>query len=242
MLIEYGITVLRTEGMEETAEVLGMLTRQEQVGIPEISLVPKRRAEDLPDRQRRVVEMLPGCGRVLARSLLHHFGSVQAVVDASEEELRALKGIGAKTAAEIRQVCQTPYEAIDSEQEFEDAIEHQPSLLFHHSGRLLARQHALGTREHLVDLVFLDEQEREVILVELKTGRLSREHEEQLQRYLDHAGDSPLVAEQLQAGYAVRGMLATLEPTPYRPRNRELHVAHVNREKAIRALADRNAR
>ena len=60
MLIEYGISVLRTEGLEETAEILGMLARQEQIGVSEVSLVPKRRAEALPDLQRRVIEMLPG--------------------------------------------------------------------------------------------------------------------------------------------------------------------------------------
>ena len=244
MLIEYGISVLQTEGVEETAEILSMLTRQEQKGIPEISLVPKRKADDLPDLQRRVVEMLPGCGRVMARTLLRHFGSVQAIAAADEKELRTVRGVGAKTAGQIRTVCQATYEAIDSERDFEDAVEHSPRLLFHHPATLLARQHYLfaegGTR-HVVDLVFRDDERRELVLVELKTGRLTPQHEEQLRRYLDHASESPLLAGLLADGYALKGMLATLDPGIYRPVGHDIHVAHVDRKKAIRAFAERNA-
>jgi ERCC4-type nuclease len=244
MVIEYGLNVLHSAGLEETAEILGMLAKQEQTGIPEISMVPKRKADELPDLQRRVIEMLPGSGRVLGKALLRHFGSVRAVMEASEDELRAVKGIGAKTARGIRSVCHSSYEAIDSEQEMEDAIEHSPRPLFHHPVQLLARQHYIFSDErerHIVDLVFLDEENREIVLVELKRGRLSREHEQQLQRYLDHAGESPLVTEHLRAGFALAGMLASLDETTYRPRNRAIHVAHVNREKTIRAFAERNA-
>jgi ERCC4-type nuclease len=244
MVIEYGISVLHTEGLEETAEILGMLAKQEQTGVPEISLVPKRKADDPPDLQRRVIEMLPGSGRVMAKALLRHFGSVQAVITASENELRAVKGVGAKTARQIHAVCQDVYEAIDNERELEDAVEHCPQLLFHHPARPLARQHYIFSEageRHFVDLVFLDEERRELVLVELKTGRLSHEHEQQLQRYLDHAAESSLVTEYLRAGYALKGMLASLDSASYRPRNHDIHIAHVDRDKAIRAFAERHA-
>ena len=61
MMLEYGINVLTTTDLDETVSLLGMLARQEQIGIPDISLIPKRKAVDLPDLQCRVVEMLPGC-------------------------------------------------------------------------------------------------------------------------------------------------------------------------------------
>jgi ERCC4-type nuclease len=244
MVIEYGITILHSEGLEETAEMIGMLAKQEQTGIPEISMVPKRKADDLPDLQRRVIEMLPGSGRVLAKALLRHFGSVQAIVEASEDELREVRGVGAKTAKLIRQVCQTSYEAIDNERELEDAIEHAPRLLFHHPVQLLARQHYIFSEageRHIVDLVFLDEKNREIVLVELKCGRLSREHEQQVQRYLDHALESRLVAEHAESGYIVKGMLASMDSSTYRPRNRDIHIAHVPREKAVQAFHERHA-
>jgi len=81
MLLQYGVSVLATENADETAALIGMMAGQEQIGIPEISLVPKRKATTLDDMQRRVIEMLPGCRMVLARELLQHFGSVRRIAE-----------------------------------------------------------------------------------------------------------------------------------------------------------------
>ncbi|MCD6285411.1 MAG: hypothetical protein J7M39_05805 [Anaerolineae bacterium] len=74
LMLEYGISIVSTRDSDQTAHLPALLARHAQLGVPEISLVPKRKAVDLPDLQRRVVEMLPGCGRVTARDLLQHFG------------------------------------------------------------------------------------------------------------------------------------------------------------------------
>ena len=66
MMLQYGVNVLQTENLEETAELLIMIARQEQLGIPEITLIPKRNAMDITDMQRRLIEMLPGCGMKMA--------------------------------------------------------------------------------------------------------------------------------------------------------------------------------
>ncbi len=55
-----------------------------------------------PSAARYIVEGLPGCGASTAKALLGHFGSVRAIFAASEDELRAVKGVGPKTAATIR--------------------------------------------------------------------------------------------------------------------------------------------
>lgn len=44
-----------------------------------------------------------------ARILLAHFGSVQAIANASLEELVAVHGIGEKTAGKIFHLCQAKY-------------------------------------------------------------------------------------------------------------------------------------
>jgi Fanconi anemia group M protein len=46
---------------------------------------------------------------VLARRLLSHFGSVQAVMNATEGELTAVDGIGEKKAAKIRETIKSTY-------------------------------------------------------------------------------------------------------------------------------------
>ena len=239
MMLLYGISVLSTPTTEETVALIMMMASQEQVGIPEISLIPKRKATDLADMQRRIVEMLPGCGMVMARDLLHHFGSVKRIVNATEKELRGVRGIGARKATEMFNVLRAEYEAVDTERNLEDAIEAAPELLFRQPVILLDRQHYIYTEakeRHVVDLVFLDPTANELILVELKRSRLQREHERQILRYLNHASESPLLRDLLQKGAHIRGVLGTIELCNYRPQHQAITVCIVDKEKVIHVL------
>ena len=239
MMLLYGVNVVATPNVEETANLIAMIARQEQVGIPEISLIPKRKATDLADLQRRVVEMLPGCGMVMARELLQHFGSVKRVANATEEELLTMRGIGARKAKQMAQVLSAVYEAVDTERNLEDALEADPSLLFKQKVKLLARQHHIYTDEkdrHIVDMVFLDAKANELILVELKRGRLFGEHYDQLRRYLDNASESKLLHEYLDKGVAIRGILATIEPCDFQPKDKDVSACIVDRKRTIEVL------
>jgi len=249
MSIAYGLTVLSTPDLEESTALIAMMARQVQVGIPEISLNYKRKATDLADLQRRVVEMLPGCGITVARDLLQTFGSIDRIVRAKPAELRAMRGIGAKRASDIHRVLHAEYAAVDTERNLEDAIEAAPELLFGAtppSRRMvpLARQHHIYTEDqerHIVDLVFADETNNELILVELKHDRLRPEHEQQLQRYMDRAHESPLLHAVLESGARVRGILATVESTDacrsFQPQNPCISTCIVDRQATIDVLA-----
>ncbi len=242
MMIEYGINVLSTEDTEDTVQLIAMMARQEQIGIPEISLVPKRSANSLADMQRRVVEMLPGCGRVTARDLLQQFGSVARIVAADESDLRGVRGIGAKKASQIRQVLNAEYEAVDTERQIEDAIEIDPTLLFEQPVTLLARQHHIYDDEHerhIVDMAFHDEAANELILVELKRGRLEPKDRAQLCRYLDHAAESPMLWWYIDNGCTVRGVLASPEETGLKPRRDDVTIFTIDRQRVIDILTER---
>ena len=239
MMLLYGLSVLSTADVDETVHLIAMMARQEQVGIPEISLIPKRRATDLADMQRRVVEMLPGCGMVMARELLQHFGSVRRVVNATEDEFRSVRGIGARKAGSICRVLSSEYESVDTERNLEDAVEAAPQLLFGQPVTLVARQHHIYTEEkerHIVDMVFLDAEANELILVELKRGRLTGEHHAQIRRYLDNAGRSKVLRAFMEKGLAIRGVLATVEECTYEPRDDDVSVRIVDRRRTIEVL------
>jgi ERCC4-type nuclease len=241
MLIEYGLTVISSRGLEETVALLAMMGRQEQIGIPEISFVPKRKAVDLPDLQRRVIEMLPGCGRVMAREMLQHFGSLEAIIAASREQLREVRGIGAKKADEILRVLHAEYEAVDTERDLEDAIEADPSLLFDRPMELVERQHYVFSDEdgrQFVDMVFLDPKAVELVLVELKRGRLGREHAAQLRRYLDNADRSKLLRAVMEEGAGLRGVLATVEECEFDPKHDDITVRIVDKKRAVKVVTE----
>lgn len=240
MLLVYGLSVVATPDVEDSAALIAMMARQEQEGVPEVSLVPKRKVQDLPDMQRRVVEMLPRCGLTVTRNLLWHMGSIAQIARASEEELCAVPGVGPKTASAIHRVLHATYGAIDTERDLEDAIEAAPELLFDREVSLLARQHTIRISPHergVIDMVFYDEPTNELVLVELKHGALEAAHEAQLERYLAHAQKSPLLHDFLERGARVRGILATAAPCDFEPSDAgRVTVCIVDREAAIEAL------
>jgi len=239
MVLLYGLSVLATADLEETVQLITMMARQEQIGIPEISLIPKRKATDLPDMQRRLVEMLPGSGMVMAKQLLQRFGSVKRIVNASQAELLSQRGLGSKKVKQIHQVLDAEYEAVDTEKDLENAIEADPRLVLKRPVVLVGRQHYIYTEageRRFVDLVFHDKKANDLILVELKHGRLAREHVRQLRGYLDHARQSEVLRCLLEQGASLRGVLATVEDCALDPKDPDVSVCIVDRKKAIKVL------
>jgi DNA excision repair protein ERCC-4 len=104
----YGLTVLRARDCAETARLLLYLGRQAQQfangGLPRPGYRPKGKRA----RQLFILQGLPGVGPDRAAQLLAHFGSVQAVTNASLEDLSAVDGIGESTAAKIRWAVEEP--------------------------------------------------------------------------------------------------------------------------------------
>ncbi|MCI0497091.1 MAG: DEAD/DEAH box helicase [Thermoplasmata archaeon] len=101
MLIDFRIPVLNTATPEETARLLIAMARREAKAGRGSSVRPGRVSRDPEDMRQYVVEGLPNVSGVLAKRLLDHFGSVRAVMNASEEELQAVQGIGKVKAKAI---------------------------------------------------------------------------------------------------------------------------------------------
>jgi len=239
LVVEYRVSVLRTLDLEETAGLLVMLATHAQQGVPEISLQPKRRATDLADQQRRVVEMLPGAGLVAARRLLQTFGSIARIATATEEELRRVPGVGPGKAREMRAVLSGEYRSVDSEQEIEEAVARRPALVLGAPGEVLPRQHVFFTSEgarQVVDLVLCQPGERVAYIVELKRGPIQREHHRQLSLYLDQAHCSTLLRELTEAHWELRGVLASPASVQHEPSDPRLTVVVLDREALIEEL------
>ena len=211
LMMEYGASVLRSQNVADTAALVRMMAQHAQFGVPEISLAAKRKAQDPADEQRRLIEMLPGVGFTLARRLLQHFGSIERIQQATPEQLAEVRGLTKRGAPKILNVFCREYCAVDFESDIEDVLAECPELLFERELTLLDRQHhfkdTAGNRL-IADLVFLDEDEEEVCVVEIKRGALQREDERQLVAYLDSAGNSKLLLKHMEQGCGLRGVLA----------------------------------
>ncbi len=105
------VPVLTTADKDQTALLLSVLWKRQDKGAAEYGLRHKPKTRTLDQRQRFLVEGLPSVGDTLARNLLEHFGTVQAVFNATEEELKRVAKIGDVKAAEIVRLVRAKYEA-----------------------------------------------------------------------------------------------------------------------------------
>jgi len=105
----YGISILRSSNKIETLNLMFFAAEQkskrEQSEIPRAGYRPKR----LKTRQVYILQGLPNIGPKLAKQLLGHFGSIQAVLTASLNQLLEVDGIGRKIAVKIYEILRASY-------------------------------------------------------------------------------------------------------------------------------------
>jgi Fanconi anemia group M protein len=107
--VDLGISVLFSRNEEETAQIIGILARREEGGDRDRTLPVRKSGHSLREQAEMIIASFPDIGPRHARALLEHFGSVQAVVNAGEEDLVRVKGIGKERAKKIREVSHRPY-------------------------------------------------------------------------------------------------------------------------------------
>ncbi len=97
-----GIPLLRSRDLEETVRLLLYAARQGRAVASGALPRKGRRYKGKRRVQTHILQGLPGVGAERAKRLLDQFGSIEAVVAASETELTAVHGIGQGTAQSIR--------------------------------------------------------------------------------------------------------------------------------------------
>ena len=102
IIVDFGIPIITTSNEQETADFLSvMAAREQREEKKEVAIRGKKWVMSLKENQQFLLEGLPNVSAVLAKRLLDHFGSIRSIVNASEEELTQVPGIGKKTASDI---------------------------------------------------------------------------------------------------------------------------------------------
>ncbi len=110
LAIDYGIPILWTKDVEDTAGLLVVLAKREQLDKKRsVRLRGDKRAMTDNDQMEFLVGGLPSVGALMSKDLLKHFGNVEKVFSASEKELREVPKMGPKKAKEIRRVLEKEY-------------------------------------------------------------------------------------------------------------------------------------
>jgi len=112
VLTDYGAGIFFTRNADSTAELIYAIAKHEQLMEKRpLRITGKPKGKTLFQNQIAIVEMLPLVGPKMARTLLENFGTIENLVNASEEDLLQIEGLGKKKAHLIKKTLSTAYEA-----------------------------------------------------------------------------------------------------------------------------------
>jgi len=109
--LDYGVPIIWTRDKKDTAALLFLIAKREQLPKNRIFTVKgKRKPLEGKELQEYIVSSLPGIGPMTAKELLKHLKSVDRIFAASENELVDVKGVGKKKARAIREIAARDYD------------------------------------------------------------------------------------------------------------------------------------
>jgi ERCC4-related helicase len=110
IIIDFGIPIISTQNPQETADFLSIMAQREQKeGDRVVAVRGEKTAQSMSEQQQYLVEGLPHISAVLAQRLLQQFGSIKSLINATEEELCKVPGIGKNIAADILKILNAEY-------------------------------------------------------------------------------------------------------------------------------------
>lgn len=114
IIADFGASITFTRDKAGTAELVFNLAKHEQVAKKQAMRIYARKRTFTPSQtSRSIVESLPMVGPKLAKALLTRFGSIEALVNATERDIAAVPGVGKKRAHVIRAVLAYSYSQDD---------------------------------------------------------------------------------------------------------------------------------
>ncbi len=109
--LNYRIPILYTHNVEETAKLVYLIAKREQLSSEkEIKLRVGRKGLTVQEQQQYIMEGFPLVGPGLAKALLKKFGSIRPIVNATVKELQEVEKMGPKKAKKILEILNAYYE------------------------------------------------------------------------------------------------------------------------------------
>jgi Fanconi anemia group M protein len=107
--VDYGVPIIPTEDQDDTASVIALLVAREQKEGHEPKMHGHKTARTLKEQQEYLISAIPSIGPRVARNLLRHFGSIERIMTARQEELQEVEMVGPKIAERIRELVGGEY-------------------------------------------------------------------------------------------------------------------------------------
>lgn len=110
LAIDYKIPLMWSENEKDTSELIFWMAKREQIEENRtVSIRGKRKGLTFEEKQEYLISGLPSINSKISKRLLKHFKTPRKVFNASEEELKEVKGIGDKMAEKLRKILTSEY-------------------------------------------------------------------------------------------------------------------------------------
>ena len=116
IITDFGCAIFFTRDKEKTCELIYAIAKHEQLAQKHaLRIYPKKKTHTISQAQRAIIETFPMLGPKMAKILLEHFGNVENIINAKQEELLKVDGMGDKRAKTIRNVIESEYKKEEDE-------------------------------------------------------------------------------------------------------------------------------
>jgi Fanconi anemia group M protein len=111
LIANFDVSILNTKNPHDTAKTIYWLAKKEQEENKyPISFKVGKKPKEMKRMQEEIVSSLPNVSTVLSKRLLDHFGSIENIFTASEDELQKVKGVGKSLAQKIKKILGSKYQ------------------------------------------------------------------------------------------------------------------------------------
>jgi Fanconi anemia group M protein len=111
IMVDYGIPIFSTKDDIETANILFIAAKREQKkNKKSVSLRGEKTAMSIDEQQQFIIEGLPNVSATIAQRLIRNFCSIKALVNATEDKLQEVDGIGKNISSKIFEILNYEHE------------------------------------------------------------------------------------------------------------------------------------
>nr|MBA4405158.1 hypothetical protein [Nanoarchaeum sp.] len=109
--VSYGIPIIQTKNLQETAEIMKAIAHREQnYEEKDIGVRTEKKPMTTREQQEFIIESLPNIGPSLSKALLKEFKTVRKIINTEPEKLTKINQLGEKKANEINRILDEIYE------------------------------------------------------------------------------------------------------------------------------------
>lgn len=110
IVLGFGVPVLYTKDPIDSAALLAVMAKREQQSKDRVINGHSSKPTSLRSSQEFIVSSFPSVGPSAAKALLLHFGSIENIVLASEEDLLEVSGVGKTIVSRLKEVLKAEYD------------------------------------------------------------------------------------------------------------------------------------